>query len=155
MNEDTLIKCPHCGGNMCYHIHVTETQSTKSCLTCGFTTNSFMKEGNPFLKEQKEIVPNLYVDLMEECEDGLVWMPNMINIPGKGAVFADGTSKDNWKWASIKEVEIPEEDRHKFPDKVNGGFHKYKSDPTTLQHFERDEFFQAIASIGGIGDAEC
>ena len=45
----------------------------------------------------------------EDPKTGLVWIPNTINEPGKGMVFANGTNKSNWNWAAVKSIEIPEE----------------------------------------------
>ena len=60
-----------------------------------------MKRDSEFLTEQIETLPDLYKELMGEDENGLVWMPNTINIPGQGMVFADGTRGDNWKWGAV------------------------------------------------------
>jgi len=61
---------------------------------------------------------------------------NVINIEGKGTVFANGTSKEDWQWSAIKSVLLTEEEKEnpKFKGKL------FKSDSKTLQNFGNDYF---------------
>ena len=91
--SDKLTTCDRCGSDACYVQEVTNEIQNYMCYGCGFITNSVMKQGSEFLTEQMETLPELYKELMGEDEDtGLVWMPNTINIPEKGMVFADGAN---------------------------------------------------------------
>ena len=69
-------------------------------------------------------------------------MPTTINLEDKGMVFADGTSKNNWRWAGVKAVPIEDEEKEKYKDK------KFKPDMSTIQHFEERDFMEALSYIG-------
>jgi hypothetical protein len=109
-----------------------------------------MTEGHEFYMQQMETLPELYKDLAwADPETGLVWLPNTINEQTKGMVFANGTNALNWKWAAVKAIEIPEEDRenHPIPGKP-GEFMKYKMDMKNMQLFEERDYMDALSYIG-------
>ena len=134
MNFDELKKCTRCGSNACYKQEVTKDISIELCYGCGFQSNSLMKKGSKFFKEQLELLPELYKILMDEEEEtGKIWMPTTINIKDKGMVFANGTSRDNWKWSGVKAI----------PDKEKG----YKTDMSTIKYFEERDFMEALSYI--------
>ena len=113
MRSDNLIKCKRCGGNACYTQEVNNI-TLYSCYGCGFQTSTIMKQGEKFYEEQLEILPNLYKALLGEDEDGLVWMPQTVNLPQNGMVFAtaakefgikeEAVSQDNYEWAGVKQL---------------------------------------------------
>ena len=43
--EDKLIKCEHCGSDMCYAIRINEKAYAYNCTGCGFTASDLLKEG--------------------------------------------------------------------------------------------------------------
>ncbi len=150
MKYDDLIKCDRCGGDACYHQEVNAKISTYFCYGCGFQTNTLMRKGQDFYKEQMEILPNLYKELMGEDEDGKVWMPSTINIPEKGMIFANGVNAQSWKWASIQAIPIEENDenRHKYkiPGTVNE-YYKHKTEMDTMKEFDEKDFMDALSYI--------
>ena len=77
----------------------------------------------------------------------------MIQIPGGGMIFPDGTDKDSWGWSVAKEVEIPEEDQKKYPipDK-EGEYYASMLDMDNLRKFSKDEFEAACEILGLIKD---
>jgi hypothetical protein len=134
MNFDELTECTRCGSDACYKQEVTKDISIEMCYGCGFQSNSLMKSGSEFFNEQLELLPELYKVLMDEEEEtGKVWMPSTINLKEKGMVFAEGTSRSNWKWAGVKA--IPDEEK------------EYKTDMTTKKHFEERDFMEALSYI--------
>ena len=144
---DNLTTCARCGSDACYVQEVNNEIKNYMCYGCGFITNSLMKEGERFFDEQFAVLPNLYKELCGEDENtGLVWMPNTINIPDKGMVFADGQSAEQWAWAAVKAVPMPEEEKVAFQEK--GKDYEYKMDMSTLKHFEEREFIDALDYIG-------
>lgn len=143
---DNLITCERCGSDACYVQEVNHEIKNYMCYGCGFITNSVMKRDSEFIKEQMEIIPDLYKELMGEDENGLVWMPNTVNIPNKGMVFADGTSAQNWKWGAVLAVEMSDEEKTKFKDK--GKTYEKKMDMSTIKHFEERDFVEALDYIG-------
>jgi hypothetical protein len=147
---DKIITCPKSGGDLCYVIEVTPEIKNYSSLSCGYWTNSLMTEGSDFYNEQMETLPELYKDLAwEDPETKLVWLPQTINEPKQGMVFANGTTADNWKWAAVKAVPVSEEEKHKYPiPKQPGKFYEFRMDMETLQHFEERDFMEALSYIG-------
>ena len=147
---DKIITCPKSGGDLCYVIEVTPEIKNYSSLSCGYWTNSLMTEGSDFYKEQIEVLPELYKDLAwKDPETELIWLPQTINEPKQGMVFANGASADNWKWAAVKAVPVKEEEKEKYPiPKQPGKFYEYRMDMETLQHFEERDFMEALSYIG-------
>ena len=147
---DKIINCPKSGGDLCYETQVTPEITNWMSLSCGFWTNSLMTEGSDFYNEQMEVLPELYKVLAwVDSETKLTWLPQTINEPKQGMVFANGTGIDNWKWAAVKAVAVTEEEKHKFPiPKQPGKFYEYRMDMETLQHFEERDFMDALSYIG-------
>ena len=135
MNFDEIINCPKSGGDLCYKMEVTKDITNYMSLSCGYWTNSLMTEGSEFYTEQIETLPELYKDLAwTDPETNLIWLPNTINIPDKGMVFADGTDSSNWKWAGVKAVQNEKKE--------------YKTDMSTIKHFDERDYIEALSYIG-------
>jgi hypothetical protein len=141
---DKLTDCPLCGEKAaCYASPLNEKYNSYACFGCGYTSNDLMKE-NDFDKDQfEETLPELYKDIKKIDESGRYWYPQSINIAGKGTVFANGKTKDEWAWSAIKSVPLTEEEEKnpRFKDQ------QYKSDSSTLKSFEKD-FIEACDYIG-------
>ena len=144
---DNLIICDRCGSDACYVQEVNNEIKNYMCYGCGFITNTVMTRDSQFLEEQMETLPDLYRELMGEDEDtGMIWMPNTVNIPNKGMVFADGSNASNWRWAGVKAVKMDKEEKSKFKEK--GKDFDFKMDMTTIKHFEERDFMEALSYIG-------
>ena len=145
--SDKLTICDRCGSDACYVQEVTNEIKNYMCYGCGFVTNSVMKQNSEFLTEQMEFLPELYKELMGEDEDtGLIWMPNTINLPNKGMVFADGKNGSNWAWAAVKAIPMPKEEQEKF--KAKGKNFKFKMDMENIKHYPEGDFMEALEYIG-------
>ena len=145
--KDNLTTCDRCGSDACYIQEVNHEIKNYMCYGCGFVTNSLMKKGEQFFEEQFEILPELYKELMGEDEDtGLIWMPNTINLPNKGMVFADGKNASNWAWAAAKAIPMPEDEKEKF--KAKGKNFKFKMDMENIKHYPEGDFMEALEYIG-------
>jgi hypothetical protein len=140
--EEKMITCPHCGGNACYEQQVSEEVTTNFCFGCGFSTSTLMTVNSRLLTETLDTSPSLYKDLMYTDDKNQVWFPATVTIPEKGMVFLDGTSKDSWKWAAVKAVEILEEEKSKFPKDQ-----KYKMDTKNTKFFEQRDFMDALDAV--------
>jgi hypothetical protein len=150
MQHEEIITCPKSGGDLCYKAQVAPEIYNYMSLSCGFWTNSFMTEDHEFFKQQIETLPELYKDLAwKDPETELIWLPNTINQPELGMVFANGSDASNWKWAAVKAIEIPEEDRlnHPIPGKP-GEFMKYRMDMKNMKSFEERDYIEALSYIG-------
>ena len=144
MQHDEIIDCPKSGGDLCYKTEINKDITNYMSLSCGFWTNSLMKEGSEFYKEQVEVLPELYKDLAwEDPKTGLVWLPNVINNPELGMVFASGTSKDEWMWGAVKAIEIEDkEEKEKFKGQT------HRTYMSTIQHFKERDYMEALSYIG-------
>jgi hypothetical protein len=146
---DNLTICKHCGSDACYTQEVTPEITNQFCYGCGFQTNTLMKEGEEFFEQQKELLPELYKDLIHKDEEEQMWMPSMINVPDKGMVFANGTDFNDWKWAAVKAVVVTEEEKHKYPIKgKKDQYYEFRMDMTTMRSFFEKDFMDALSYIG-------
>jgi len=150
MQHEEIINCPKSGGDLCYKVQVAPEIYNYMSLSCGFWTNSFMTEDHEFYMQQMETLPELYKDLAwKDPQTGLIWLPNTINNPEQGMVFANGTNASNWKWAAVKAVEIPEQDKEKYPIPGKPGeFMKFKMDMKNMHLFEERDYIEALSYIG-------
>ena len=143
MQYDTIIDCPKSGGDLCYKVEINKDITNFLSLSCGYWTNTLMKEDSEFYKEQLITLPELYKDLAwTDPDTNLIWIPNTINIPDKGMIFANGSSIDEWSWAAVKAVELEEGDEAK----VEGQTHKM--DMSTLKSFVERDYMDALSYIG-------
>ena len=148
-NITHLTTCGRCSSDACVESEPYKNIKSYHCLGCGFTTNTLMKEGEAFLEEQKEILPELYKDLFHTDEEGKIWMPSSINIPDQGMVFANGTSAELWKWSAVKAVPVLEEEKEKYPIKSKPGeYYKFRMDMDTIQHFDEHDYMDGLSYIG-------
>ena len=143
---DNLTTCNRCSSDACYVQEVNQDVKLYFCYGCGFQANTAMTRDSEFLQQQMEVLPELYKELMGEDENGTIWMPSVVNIPDKGMIFADGQNGQNWKWAAVKAIPMPEEERAKFKEK--GKDYEWKMDMSTLQHFQERDFIDALSYIG-------
>jgi hypothetical protein len=134
---DNLTTCDKCKAeDSCYTTSINEFHNSYTCLNCGFHTNDLMVEGEFNFEEYEAEFPELYKDIKYIDEKNRVWYPYIINIEGKGTVFANGASKEEWEWCGIKSVPLTDEEKEsgRFKDK------QYKSDSKTLKSFGQDYF---------------
>lgn len=145
---DDLVECRRCGSDACYQIHETNYIRWQ-CMDCGFYTNTLMLAGSQPVKFLQDDSPELIKDLLYTDEDGFVWAPLIINKPGIGILFPDGTSADSWRWSFAPEVLIPEEQRHRYPVKgEKGAFHTHKVDMSLVKHYDQNDYIVALQDAG-------
>ena len=145
---DNLINCSRCGSDACYVEEVNQDIKTYFCYGCGFQTNSLMKEGETFYKEQINILPELYKDLVSKDENEIMWMPSTVNLPQQGMIFANGPSKEDCGWASVKATPVLEEEKTKYP--ILGKqdeYYEWRMDMTTLKMFPERDYMDALSYI--------
>lgn len=151
--NDKLVICP-CDrkSDALYSQEIEGTKITNSqCFTCGFISNTLMRANDQFMTEQLEVLPELYKDLIWEDNTGQKWMPSTTNIPDKGMVFANGSSKDDWCWSAVLAIDVKDEEKEKYPiPSKKGEFYKHRMDMTTIKNFGKYEFMDALEYIGAI-----
>ena len=137
---DKLTNCDRCGGDALYVQEINGVK-TAQCFQCGYQYSSLMTLDSQFLKEQMEILPEIYKALISEDEDGKIWIPSFTNLEGKGMVYANGTSRDNWWWEAVKykKLKVPEIKNHKkIIEKIN---------PKSIKHFTELDFLSALEYV--------
>lgn len=140
---ENLIKCDRCGSNACLHEHNNDTNTDNwFCFGCGFTTSSELLVDSELLGKVVETLPDLYKDLLF-VYDNKVWVPCTIAIQEQGIVFVDGTSVDDWSWASAVSIPIPDEELSRFPEGQ-----KHKIDFSSIKHYGQRDFMEALDYIG-------
>lgn len=145
---DKLIKCEHCGSEMCYATQVNETSWVYNCVGCGFTASDLLKEGEYDVEQFEGVLPELYKDIKYVDLNNRVWYPLVIQNE-EGIVFVDGNSKENWGWGVIKNRPLTEEEKQIYI-KENKEVPSYKSDSSTLKHFGKNGFLQALNYINEV-----
>lgn len=141
---DNLDTCPKCKApESCYSTEINEVAKQYVCLSCGFTASDLFLQGEYDAMEYELEMPELFKDIKYVDEELRVWYPHVINVEGKGTVFPNGSSKDNWHWAAIKSVPLTDEEKEnpRFKGK------QYKSDSKTMKNFGED-YFAACDYIG-------
>lgn len=142
--QDTFEKCKRCESDLCYRQQIDEKVSTWLCLSCGFTTNTYLTEGSEAVNRIYETSPELYKDLLYKDDENKIWAPSTITLPDKGMVFIDGTSVDNWVWKAVKAIPITNEDRQKknYPEGQ-----EYRMDMENGKAFNQNNFSLALDQI--------
>jgi len=142
---DKLTECKKCGGNACYEQVINEQVTTWLCMGCGFTTSTELLEGSSLYNSTLETSPELYKDLIIVDGEKKAWVPSTITLPGKGMVFIDGTSKDDWQWKAVVAIPITEEDRKikQYPDNQT-----VRMDMKNGKVFPQKGFMDALETIG-------
>lgn len=149
MSADKLTICKRCGSDACYTTEVNDKINNYFCYGCGFQSNSLMKEGEQIMEEQMEILPELYKDLKFEDKDGQIWFPSTVNLPTQGMVFANGSTTENWKWATVKAIEVTEEEKEKYPKPgKKDEYYEHRMDMSTMKQFEERDYMEALSYIG-------
>ena len=151
MKYDEIIDCPKSGGDLCYKMEINEDITNYFSLSCGFWTNTLMISGSSFYEEQMSSLPELYKDLAwTDSKTELVWVPNTVNEPELGMVFADGSDITNWRWTAAKAVEIKDKEKLKFPiPGKSGEYYKHRMDMKNLKSFDKERgYIDALSYIG-------
>jgi hypothetical protein len=100
------------------------------------------------VEEYESTLPELYKDLKYIDSQYKVWYP-LVMLTEEGLVFIDGTNTDTWGWGAIKNRALTSEEQQVYI-KENKEVPPYKSDSSTLKHFGKLGFLQALNYINGI-----
>lgn len=142
--EDKLITCPHCGALLLYEYEHTNHKQWM-CFNCGYGSSTFMVKDSDFVKQNKEVLPELIKDLEYIDENNFVWFPTVINVAEKGILFPNGGSKDAWGWSVAPLVEIGKEEKSRFPKNQT-----HKVDLSKMEHFKKEEFASAVVKLNSL-----
>ena len=122
--KDLISNCFLCE-EKALHVAGTEEAQVMQCINCGYTTSTKFrgtKETNEHFQKLGEDMKNWAVE-----KNGMIWIPSIITLP-VGMLYPVNIKKE-MKWAFAPMVEIPEEDRKKYPNpSVPGKFYDKKID---------------------------
>ena len=128
--KDLTSNCFLCG-EKALHVAGTEEAQVMQCINCGYTPSTKFKG----IKADNEDFQKLGEDMKNWAkeENGHIWIPSIITLP-IGMLYPVNIKKE-MKWSFAPMVEIPEEDRKKYPNpSAPGKFYdkKIDTDNTTI-----------------------
>ena len=144
---DSLVECTLCKSPYCYQ-HLNEGVANWRCLSCGYATNSNMMKNTELVNAFEKTLPRLYKEIKKIDESELVWFPLVIDKTqeGKGVLFANGTSVDDWMWTFAPATLVTSEEKERFKTK-DGKYIKYKTDMLNAKNYKRTEFALALNEL--------
>jgi len=156
LSMDKLTDCPCCTSNACYESEFNTLDgnvTTWLCLTCGFTTNTAMKEESENAKQSLELTADLIKD-NKQIHDNLVWLPTVITMADMGMIFPEPSKDtDDWEWTVVRSIPVKEDEKEKYPiPNKPGEFYEKKMDMENLKHFKKLEFMDAAEELGMFGN---
>ena len=122
--KDIISNCPLCE-ERALHVAGTEESQVMQCINCGYTTSTKFKG----IKADNEEFQKLGEDMKNWAkeENGHIWIPSIITLP-IGMLYPVNIKKE-MKWAFAPMVEIPEDERKKYPNpSIPGKFYDKKVD---------------------------
>ena len=141
MNNDIISNCLLCD-NHSLHLIGEDKYQMQQCVYCGYVSFEIFKVDGKL--EDNEEYAKLTDDMkkwVKETENRF-WTPSVFTLPS-GMIYPvddDGIMK----WAYSKMVDIPEEEREKYPDGA-GDFYKKKYDVKNPNIY--DEFIFALSEL--------
>tara|TARA_X000001382_G_scaffold127487_1_gene115435 strand:- start:145 stop:606 length:462 start_codon:yes stop_codon:yes gene_type:complete len=123
--KDLISNCFLCE-ERALHVAGTEEAQVMQCINCGYTTTSKFtgtKETNEEFQKLGEDMKNWAIEKNDK-----IWIPSIITLP-IGMLYPINNKSKELKWAFAPMVEIPEEERKKYPNpSVPGKFYDKKID---------------------------
>ena len=122
--KDLVSNCFLCGEKS-LHVAGTEESQVMQCINCGYTTSTKFKG----IKADNEEFQKLGEDMKNWAkeENGHIWIPTVMALP-IGMLYPINIKKE-MKWAFAPMIEIPEEERKKYPNpSTPGKFYDKKVD---------------------------
>ena len=139
--KDLVSNCFLCG-EKALHVAGTEEAQVMQCINCGYITSTKFKG----IKADNEEFQKLSEDMKNWAkeENGYIWIPSIITLP-VGMLYPINVEEE-MKWSFAPMVEIPEEDRKKYPNpNVPGKFYERRIDTDNSQI--HNEFLLGITYI--------
>ena len=142
--KDIIGNCPLCE-ERALHVAGTEEAQVMQCINCGYTTSTKftgMKKDNEHFQKLGEDMKNWAKE-----ENGYIWIPSIITLP-IGMLYPVNIKKE-MKWAFAPMVEIPEEERKKYPNpSTPGKFYDKKIDTDNAVVY--DLFIEGMTMINNL-----
>ena len=142
--KDLVSNCFLCG-EKALHVAGTEEAQVMQCINCGYTTTTKFtgtKETNEEFQKLGEDMKNWAIE-----KQGKIWIPSIITLP-IGMLYPTNIKK-KLKWAFAPMVEIPEEERKKYPNpSIPGKFYDKKIDTDNAVVY--DLFIEGMTMINNL-----
>ena len=139
--KDLISNCFLCG-EKALHVAGTEDAQVMQCINCGYTTSTKftgMKKTNEEFQKLGKDIKKWAVE-----KNGKIWIPSVITLP-IGMLYPLEENGD-MKWGFAPMVEIPEEERKKYPNSsVPGKFYDKKIDTDNPKVY--DKFVNAMSYL--------
>ena len=142
--KDLVSNCFLCG-EKALHVAGTEEAQVMQCINCGYTTSTKFKG----IKADNEEFQKLGEDMKNWAkeENGHIWIPSIITLP-IGLLYPVNIKKE-MKWAFAPMIEIPEEERKKYPNpSTPGKFYDKKIDTDNATLY--DLFLEGMTKINNL-----
>ena len=139
--KDLISNCFLCG-ERALHVAGTEEAQVMQCINCGYTTSTKFRG----IKADNEEFQKLGEDMKNWAkeENGHIWIPSIITLP-IGMLYPVNIKKE-MKWAFAPMIEIPEEERKKYPNpSTPGKFYDKKIDTDNATLY--DLFLEGMTKI--------
>ena len=139
--KDLVSNCFLCG-EKALHVAGTEGAQVMQCINCGYTTSTKFRG----IKADNEEFQKLGEDMKNWAkeENGHIWIPSIITLP-IGMLYPVNIKKE-MKWAFAPMIEIPEEERKKYPNpSTPGKFYDKKIDTDNATLY--DLFLEGMTKI--------
>ncbi len=155
MPEPEKVISPFTGKKRCFVQKMGEEESYL-CIDTGYTTNTTYAIGSAAIKDAESKAPKLINDLKYTDEDrGVVWFPSIVQVPGIGMIFPDGSSIDEWHYSVAKQIPIPEDEQKNYPiTNKEGQYYQSRLDMDNLKTFANDEFEKACDELKIMSNVE-
>ena len=142
--KDLISNCFLCG-EKALHVAGTEDAQVMQCINCGYTTSTKFKGIKADNKEFQKLGEDMKNWAKEE--NGHIWIPSIITLP-IGMLYPVNV-KEEMKWAFAPMVEIPEEERKKYPNpSIPGKFYDKKVDTHNSKLY--DKFIVGMSEINNL-----
>ena len=142
------INCPNCKSKNCFE-SIDKSVTTYLCLSCGYTSNTLLKQGTDSLEEVMKTTPQLVKNLqIYDFTREIYWLPTVINMGDRGIIYPEGTT-DSWKWRYAKVVDVPEASQKDYPvPGTDGEYYTTMLDVENAEEFKSTEFLKACKAMG-------
>lgn len=153
VEEPKKVVSPITGKKNCFIQKIGEAESYL-CVDSGYTTNTSYEIGSDVIKDAEKRAPKLVNDLKYIDEErGLVWFPSIVQVPGIGMIFPDGTCEEDWGYSVAKQVAIPTEEQKNYPvPGKDGVYYQSRLDMENLIKFDKLDFQGACDELKIIED---
>ncbi len=153
MTTPEKIKSPITGTEKCF-VEKHDDVVSYLCMDSGYTSNTKYVADSETIKQLEAAAPKIVNDLKYvDDERNIIWYPSVLQIPGEGMIFPDGTNKEDWGWSVAKEIQLTDDEQKKYPvPGKDGEYYKSRLDMENIRTFERNKFEMACETLGLIKD---